>query len=379
MKKSIILLSLTAMLIVLSGCITQTPVEYSFNPGPPPSSVRTEQWEGFGAPAAINSTDRRTLDTLETESYPKVLWVIADTYGNSKEMDSEWASKVPRFFDPERLSFVEPEGTPNTEQHWHGFSCYSRGWPLLYSLENVNYVLFRMVDVDEGQDALIIFLEQKLKEYNGRVVVSCSWGVPPQGDSYMDDLYASIWTPWAEKMDKLAVDYPSFSIVFSSGNSGPSFSGVPQRLMTNAILVGATSRLGYIAEFSSQANSLFCVAGGHRTYVADPSKAGEYMIVSGTSFSCPTVAAMIVKLLAENPEWDRAKVLNFLSFQIVPSIDAKGFNTVWGKGELEQFNQTVPLQVWRDLGYPNGLGARVKNFVTPTRLIELPEPKTKLP
>jgi len=192
----------------------------------------------------------------------------------------------------------------------------------------------------------------------------------------MDVIYQSLWYEWALEIDKLSTDYPSFVTVFSSGNDGPSFSGFPQSLMTNAVIVGASDKYGNIADFSSQDYRMYCVAGGDRTYVANPTEAGQYMIVSGTSFSCPTVAAMIVKLLAENPSWEGNDALNYLDSQMVQSSNSDLFNTVWGYGELEQFNQTVPRNIWRLLGYPTGAKSRSLEEQTPNILTELPRPIT---
>lgn len=356
--------------LIVSGCGTTTPDAYSYSPGLPSQEVRNAEWEGFGSPA--NSTKSERAMRSDLNGNPKVLWIIADTYGNPNEMRKEWIEKVPWFFDSERLRFVEPEGSPNEPQHWHGFGCYSRGWPLLYMMPNVDVVLFRMIDVTNGEDLLLDFIDEELIKYKGRVIVSNSWGIPRQNSS-SDNFLAAVWQPWANRIDQMAVDYPNFTAVFSSGNSGPEFSGFPQSLMTNAVLVGATGKSGYVASFSSQDNRMFCVAGGLDTYVADH-QSGKYMVVSGTSFSCPTVAAMIVKLLAENPDWDRKAALDFLKGQIVQSPEANGYNGVWGNGELEQFNQTVPHNVWRDVGYPIGWGAMIKNLVTPRRIIDLPQP-----
>jgi hypothetical protein len=241
-------------------------------------------------------------------------------------------------------------------------------------MPNIDYVLFRMIDVQNGEDALLDFLDVELKKYDGRVILSNSWGIPRQERS-TQQLVEMAWTPWVNRLHKMTDDYEDFTVVFSAGNDGPNFSGVPQCMLTNAVIVGASSRTGYIAEFSSQDPRMFCVAGGHHTYVADDQNAGEYMIVSGTSFSCPTVAAMVVKLLAENPLWNRENALSHLDNQLVVSPDANGFNTVWGNGELEKFNQQVPHAVWRNLGFPKAL--RAKHLLTPVRVISLPQPMPK--
>jgi hypothetical protein len=372
MVKTITVLFALAITTVVSSCATR-PHEYSFVPGQPSAEIRNTEWEGFSDPAATRDQERIISNFIELQNNPRVLWIIADTYGNKNEMDSEWVSTLPWFFNSERIRFIEPEGTPNQKQHWHGFGCYSRGWPLLYRIPNVDVVLFRMIDVMGGENALLDFIEGEMVKYNGRIVVSNSWGIPRKYNQW-DSVIAITWGDWVNRIDKMSNEYPSFTVVFSSGNSGPDFSGFPQSLIEHAVLVGATDKMGNIASFSSQDKKIFCVAGGHRTYVADPDNAGRYMVVSGTSFSCPTVAAMIVKLFAENPSWGRHEALEFLSNQVTPSPEAKGFNTVWGKGELEQFNQTVPEQTWRDLGYPKGMGARIRNWVTPTRIIKMPEP-----
>jgi len=364
------------MAALLAGCGTPNPSAYSYMPGQPSANIRNAEWEGFGTPSRTQEGPRTTRNLVELEDNPRVLWVIADTYGNPNEMDPEWVT-TPWFFNPARLRFIQPVGSPADLQHWHGFGCYSRGWPLLYRMPNVDVVLFRMIDVADGEVALLDFLDGELVKYKGRIIVSNSWGVPRQYNQW-DSVIATMWQPWANRIDQMAVDYPAFAAVFSAGNSGPDFSGFPQSLMTNAVLVGASDKLGKMASFSSQDHRMFCVAGGHRTYVADPDKKGGYMIVSGTSFSCPTVAAMMVKLLAENPTWGRTETVAFLEDQIVPSPESNGFNPVWGQGELEHFNQTVPSQTWRDLGYPKGVGARIRGWFTPMRIIEMPQPVPRI-
>lgn len=373
MKRLLATAFIIACVAILSGCGTINKNAYHYNPGQPSYSTRLGTWEGFGAPAKTENGIRALPDYSSMTNNPRVLWVIADTYGNAKDLDQGWLTAQPWFFDPVRVRFIEPDGTPDDAPHWHGIGCYSRGWPLLYKMPNIDYVLFRMIDVPYGEDLLLDFLDAELPKYNGRVILSNSWGIPRQANGNQP-LYEALWKPWVNRLDKMANDYSAFTVVFSAGNSGPDFSGVPQCILTNALMVGATDQAGYIAEFSSQDTRMFCVAGGDRTYVANDQKAGEYMIVSGTSFSCPTVAAMVVKLLAENPTWNRKDAVTFLESQIVPSPNAKGFNTVWGWGELEQFNQKVPHEVWRELGFPKGFRAMVRNWVTRDRIIDLPQP-----
>lgn len=358
----------------ICGCIVSNkPNAYYYNSGDPSYEIRESEWEGFGDPADSIKSTKSFIDLEGLKDNPKVLWIIADTYGNSSEMDKEWFNRVPWFFNENRLRFVEPDNSPSTAQHWHGFGCYSRGWPLLYRFPNVDYVLFRMIDVPNGENLLLDFVEDELEKYKGRVVLSNSWGVPRQYNSW-DSILEHDWKPWVERVHGMEAKYPDFTVVFSSGNSGPDFSGYPQSMLTNAVLVGASDKYGKIASFSSQDHRMFCVAGGHNTFVADPKRAGEYDIVSGTSFSCPTVASMIVKLLAENPDWNRIEVLSFLKSQIVPSPDAIGFNPVWGLGELEQFNQSVNENVWRELGFPKGFFAKVRSLLTPSKMVDLPKP-----
>lgn len=378
MKIKSTIFALSAFAILGSGCTTFNPPDtaYSYTAGPPSVEIRNDKWEGFGVAPLPDGTEQRAF-VKDTSGNPRVLWVIADTFGNFDDVDPKWAEEVPWFMDPARVRMIEAPGAPVKDPHWHGFGCYSRGWPLLSGLANVDYVLYRMIDVESGEVALLEFLKEEAVKYNGRVVVSNSWGVDRQNNSW-DSVTASLWQPWAEELDQLSNDYPAFMTVFSSGNSGPNWSGFPQSLMTNAFLVGATDKSGRIASFSSRSSKMFCVAGGHRTYVADYTQGGKYMTVSGTSFSGPTVAAMMTKDLAENPSWGRTNVINHLMSMMTPSPDADGFNVVWGHGELEQYNQTVAEPIWRELGYPSGPLARVKSWLTPSPLIALPTPSPKL-
>lgn len=364
---------LLLILISITGCKT-VPREYSYKSGEPEWSIRNSEWEGFGVAPVNPSTTRRYINYSYLEDKPRVLVIIADTYGNPDEMDQEWLNKVNWFFDDNRLTFVQPDNSPNRSQHWHGFGCYSRMWPLLYGIPNIDFVLFRMIDVPQGEYALLDFIKENLETYNGRVVVSNSWGSPRQNNSF-DGIIRSIWMPWANEIDRLSEEYPAFTVVFSAGNSAPDWSGFPQSITTNAVIVGASERSGSIADFSCRDLNMFGVAGGHKVFVANPDAAGRYMIASGTSFSSPTVAAMITRLMAKNPEWDRHTTINYLKNYIVQSPDEDSdFNVVWGYGEIEQYNQLVPENIWRELHFPRGFIARTRGMFTPSRVIDLPEP-----
>lgn len=347
---------------------------YDYPSGPPAESIRSSNWEGFAEPSSkTRSFIKKSTDNVDTSTNNRVLWVIADTYGNSNEIDPNWRNFSSWFFDEDRVRFIEPKGTPHIPQNWHGFACYSRGWPLLFHLDNVDVVLFRMIDVPNGQNLLLDFIEDELKKYKGRVVLSNSWGVPRRNNDE-DLLIEHKWSPWVNRLSALIESNQSFVVVFSSGNQGPLFSGSPQSVLTNAFIVGASSKYGKIAKFSSQNRNMFCVAGGESVYVADPKKAGSYNLVNGTSFSCPTVSAMFVKLLAEHDSYDRYLSRDFLISKIVPSFISNGHNSVWGLGELEQYNQTVEYSVWRQLNYPNGFLANIKSFFLQSTFVDLPTP-----
>ena len=363
---------LVCFFFLLTLSCQSVPREYKYSAAPPSREVRMYQWEGFGAAPRSRDDRREFIDYSHLADNPRVLLIIADTYGNPYDMDQKWVELVPWFFS-ENLRFIQPENSPIGKQHWHGFGCYSRTWPLLFGIPNVDYVLFRMIDVAHGEEALLEFIKDELIKYEGRVIVSNSWGIPRR-NSQWDDVIKHLWREWVDEVHKLKEEYEHFTMVFSSGNSGPEWSGFPQSMMTNSVIVGATDQRGRMADFSCRDRRLFAVAGGHNTHVANPDRAGHYMTVSGTSFSCPTVAGMIARLMALDETMNRDQSISYLRSNAHPSPDSRGFNVVWGYGELEQYNQKIPSSIWRELHFPEGLWARTRSLLTPSPLIPMPEP-----
>ncbi|WP_258171196.1 S8 family peptidase [Paenibacillus sp. R14(2021)] len=90
-------------------------------------------------------------------------------------------------------------------------------------------------------------------------------------------------------------------VIASAGNSGPNNSGgidQPARF-SDAIAVASSTRSGKTADYSSRGSGIDVTAPG--SYIRSTWPGGGYMVLSGTSMSCPHVAAGAALLKSLNP------------------------------------------------------------------------------
>ena len=123
----------------------------------------------------------------------------------------------------------------------------------------------------------------------------------------------------------------------SSGNSGNTNIGFPSR-STGVIAVGASSRNGQKASFSSYGSKLAFVAAGQSIYTTDRTGtngygAGDYTTIDGTSFSSPYAAGVAALILSVNPSLSAAQVESIMQ-TTCRDMGTAGFDTLTGWGML---------------------------------------------
>jgi len=123
----------------------------------------------------------------------------------------------------------------------------------------------------------------------------------------------------------------------SSGNSGNTNIGFPAR-STGVIAVGASSRNGQKASFSSYGSKLAFVAAGQSIYTTDRTGtngygAGDYTTIDGTSFSSPYAAGVAALILSVNPSLSAAQVESIMQ-TTCRDMGTAGFDTLTGWGML---------------------------------------------
>jgi len=123
----------------------------------------------------------------------------------------------------------------------------------------------------------------------------------------------------------------------SSGNSGNTNIGFPAR-STGVIAVGASSRNGQKASFSSYGSKLAFVAAGQSIYTTDRTGssgygAADYTTIDGTSFSSPYAAGVAALILSVNPSLSAAQVESIMQ-TTCRDMGTAGFDTLTGWGML---------------------------------------------
>lgn len=123
----------------------------------------------------------------------------------------------------------------------------------------------------------------------------------------------------------------------SSGNSGDMTIGFPAR-STGVVAVGASSRNGQKASFSSYGTKLAFVAAGQSIYTTDRTGssgygAGDYTTIDGTSFSSPYAAGVAALILSANPSLTAAQVESIMQ-TTCRDMGTAGFDTLTGWGML---------------------------------------------
>ena len=123
----------------------------------------------------------------------------------------------------------------------------------------------------------------------------------------------------------------------SSGNSGNTSIGFPASASAvNA--VGASSRNGQKASFSSYGTKLAFVAAGQSVYTTDRTgsngySSGDYSLIDGTSFSSPYAAGVAALIISVNPSLSAAQVESIMQ-TTCKDMGAVGFDTLTGWGML---------------------------------------------
>ena len=123
----------------------------------------------------------------------------------------------------------------------------------------------------------------------------------------------------------------------SSGNSGNTSIGFPAR-STGVVAVGASSRNGQKASFSSYGSKLAFVAPGQSIYTTDRTgssgySAGDYTTIDGTSFSSPYAAGVAALILSVNPSLSAAQVESIMQ-STCSDMGTSGYDAFTGWGML---------------------------------------------
>lgn len=124
----------------------------------------------------------------------------------------------------------------------------------------------------------------------------------------------------------------------SSGNSGNTTIGYPASAgSVNA--VGASSRNGQRANFSSYGSKLAFVAAGQSIYTTDRTGSagygtGDYTTIDGTSFSSPYAAGVAALILSVKPTLTASEVESVMR-STCKDMGTAGFDTLTGWGMLD--------------------------------------------
>ena len=123
----------------------------------------------------------------------------------------------------------------------------------------------------------------------------------------------------------------------SSGNSGNTTIGFPAST-SSVNAVGASSRNGQKASFSSYGSKIAFVAPGQSIYTTDRTGtngygSGDYTTIDGTSFSSPYAAGVAALILSANPSLSAAQVETIMK-TTCKDMGTVGFDTLTGWGML---------------------------------------------
>jgi subtilisin family serine protease len=123
----------------------------------------------------------------------------------------------------------------------------------------------------------------------------------------------------------------------SSGNSGNTTIGFPAST-SSVNAVGASSRNGQKASFSSYGSKIAFVAAGQSIYTTDRTGtngygSGDYITIDGTSFSSPYAAGVAALIISANPSLSAAQVETIMK-NTCKDMGTVGFDTLTGWGML---------------------------------------------
>jgi len=161
-------------------------------------------------------------------------------------------------------------------------------------------------------------------------VVNNSYGFGPFGDSFTfsaPQLETALETGVTEGRNGLGTVY-----VFAAGNgraNGEDTSGANLQSSRHTIAVGATDAGGQIAAFSTPGSAVLVSAQGVNVVTADPVGSdgfvsGDFVSISGTSFSAPMVSGVVALMLEANPD------LGFRDVQKILAISARNTDPAGG-------------------------------------------------
>jgi len=174
-------------------------------------------------------------------------------------------------------------------------------------------------------------------------VLSNSWGFPYQ------NFYDSSIAQAVNNARTLGRNGKGSIVVFASGNSNQSFSGVtfPANL-PGVITVGAIKRDGAIWEYSSRGSEMDLVCpSGDVNLIGDVTttdrmgsngyETGNYTSrFGGTSAACPQVSGAVALMLSANSNLTENEVRTILQ-QSATDMGASGFDNTYGYGRLNAF------------------------------------------
>ena len=126
----------------------------------------------------------------------------------------------------------------------------------------------------------------------------------------------------------------------SSGNDSSSIIGYPASI-NGVNAVGSVNRFGTESQFSNYGPGLKFLAPGEQILTTDRTGQsgdgnGDYITVSGTSFSSPYAAAVAALLISQNPTWTAAQVESQMQ-GTCRDMGAPGYDTIFGYGLLDAF------------------------------------------
>ena len=300
--------------------------------------------------------------------------LIADTFGEREAANRLWWPRLDHL--NHAIEFGRTTSCPGSPPHPHGWNVFSQFWPATLFPEvaaKARFHLLRWVDSTGGDEWQVLETAKRLYELHGCLIWSNSWGA--DRGSQFDPIVRSWWIDWARAVSDWAADRPNLAILFSSGNGGPRESGWPQSLFGSDIaLIGANTRGGRAARWSCHSPGVRLVACGHRVAVANPE--GGWAYKSGTSFSCPRVAALILVAMADGlsaaDAWDSLGSTAALP----PQIRNQGRSPVWGYGDVEADYQAIAARyrASEHFGWPSSSQTLAAALGLYNRDLTLPRP-----
>ncbi|MBF0446827.1 MAG: tandem-95 repeat protein [Magnetococcales bacterium] len=181
-----------------------------------------------------------------------------------------------------------------------------------------------------GRNVDAQFLTQ-LENMDAFDIVNNSWGY---GGHFYDNFQRSSFAGEAQALEDavtLGRDGLGTVITFSAGNSGDLGDNVNYHSFQNSpytIAVGATDYQGEIAYFSTPGAAVLVSAPGYEVLTTDRVgtygyENGDYVTISGTSFSAPAVAGVVALMLEANPDLGYRDVQEILAYSATQSISSE--------------------------------------------------------